>query len=280
MRLWGTVELADAETWYPSRVLGLERPQISARGSGQLVHLGEVAQILHARATATAGDSVVNPRDIDRGSGAIVSAGAGRGEVGFALNRGLELGDILVPRTSSQPCVLLTEEHRALFFTQQFIALRTDGQIASPCLIWALLSSTNGQTARAVLGSGTTVPRIEANALLDLQIGITSGEQAIKLRDFLPTPAVWLSAVPSWRSSWAHAVLRSGVGWQLSALGDEDEHETVVLGDVATISRPRKLRLVEDVSRAAIFPVLNRRCFAGGPALKPLDWQPAEGTLT
>ncbi len=280
MRPWSIVTLDGAQSWSPSHFLGFDQPAVVADRSDHVIQLGEIAKVVPAGVVATAGDSVVNPRDVSRDSGAVVSVRPGAGELCSALGRGLEVGDVLCPRVSSRPCVLLTPQHRGLLFTRDFIALRIDAAHADPSVVWALLSSGVGQSAREALASGVAVPRLQVAALMAIRIGLTPQDELPSLRSHLPDPVVALTRRPSWESAWSFVDLRSVPAWRFCAIADAGNKDDRTLKDIAAISRPPKLRPVPSAEPGRLLPLIGRRSFSTLPALKPQEWTTADGTTT
>ena len=219
MSRWGLRPLSDG--WEP-RAQGLPAPTLWPAGARAVPGrpLGELAEVTLAPTRLVPGEPVYGPGGIDPTSGRLVRQQRAKASSGFRVGLGgLELGDVLVPRSPRTPCVLLSHEHAGEAFSRQFIPLRP--RALDPNLLWAMLSSTTGMRVREEISTGTLIRQLSARELLTVKVPEQLLERAILLlpvlRELSPVPAIRLQIDSVVASSWASIDLGGVASWAIAA---------------------------------------------------------------
>ena len=169
---WNIVTLPRYAEWTLDRLLSADE----VTWPNNTWHQAELADLVTAVIPVSGlvddGQPIVIPGGLSRETGQVVRTNSqyvGRIYEMRGNADGLQVGDLLVPRYSSSPALLLGEAHTGLGFAGSFHALRcSDYQVAT--WLWAALSSGFGQRARSEASTDANTPVLTRGRLLELRI--------------------------------------------------------------------------------------------------------------
>lgn len=262
MSSWTTNKLT-ADTWEPAQFLPSAWLAAPPSYGGPASPLADLATLLPIRGRAGAREDVATPGFVDRDSGAIIKLRPGRDEPSCLFEDGLRERDILVPTVGDGPCVLVSDEHRALAFVG-FLPLRASRSDAAS--LWALLTCESGARARRAMMEGGIGAHLHSSRLMSLAVPDRPPAEfnSLMLAHHLPNPAVNPRQQAIRRSEWGTVQLEAA-DWRRSiALLGLEHLGPLRLGDIATISaRPTKVETVE-LPMPGHLPVADGRWVARG----------------
>jgi hypothetical protein len=186
------------------------------------VHLGELVEPVSAQPVPAVIREWVMPPNVHRETGAVrVRHRRDKSGVGYALGSNLVAGDVLVPRRSIRPCVLVDDRFKGVAFSEGFTAIRSHSSL-QPALLWAYLSSRSGLSVRKRLLTGGTMPYLSWRSLRDISIHVPSLERQMAVVRQLPRPQVsrdeyrrsaWLLS-SALDGNWEHGLIRATLGFE------------------------------------------------------------------
>jgi hypothetical protein len=244
---WKTVTL-DTDSWHPARLLPHLTATFPESFEGPSSQLMNHCVVVDPRSDIEPGIPFVGPQSVDPVTGAIARLEPGKGRFGHHLaHNSLEVGDILMPVTPLTPAVLVTNELANLACSTRFIALRVIDD-AAPTLIWALLSSTSGQLARANTSTRSVIRTASAKDILALTIpepGAIGPSSLLSVSELVPEPLLRLVAGSTPRSKWSVATLEEDWAQTLAGADELEPIEGIPLHDIAEVVVPRAVRRSE-----------------------------------
>jgi hypothetical protein len=256
--VWHTKRL-DSDSWQASRYEDAVAVEIAV-ASWPFRQIGELVTGHTDAGVANHRPPLITPRDVDRNTGEQVSRERAGLQPVLELDRELAEGDILLPRSSNRPAVLLTQDHRGFAFSTGFIALRVNSTELEPRYLWMLLSSSRGMRARAEL----LRPDVDWEDIQRIRIAVPPLAFQRAHLISVPVPVVrWAVRESRWRIQ----SLRQSKSWASEPLNGLDG---IRLGDIAQISSGT----VEDDHIFAVpgdsrVPVLSD---IGLTEVSPRDW--------
>jgi hypothetical protein len=234
---WAVLSLPAVESWMPERLLARsEDPPWPPHASHQLVAIRELAtSIASSGMLAESGQSVVTPGGVSLETGQVIRTTreySGRVYL-VGEERGLAVGDLLVPGSPRHPPLLLGTGHIGLAFAATFHALRPMDS-ATGALLWAVLSSGPGQEARHRAATGTTVAQLSRSALLGMLVPLPPVTVLQRVRPLLGrAQRVSTGAGDVERSWWRTVRLPAAGRWDLYiAVAEPERLRGVRLGEL------------------------------------------------
>lgn len=100
-----------------------------------------------------------------------------------ASGPGLNMGDLLLPRSPEAPVLLVGSDLLGSLVSSQFLALRTDA--ASALWIWAVLNSRSGRSSRRFFTGGVMASSATRSRLLNLEIPWPSAREIARRQHHL-----------------------------------------------------------------------------------------------
>lgn len=108
--------------------------------------------------------------------------------VGYRLGVNLRPDDVLFPRLSLGPCVLVQPEHAGVAFTDGFVALRPV-RAGEGVLLWGVLSSADGIQMRQAIAFGGVGGGVALAQLLELRLQLPPLDRGEAIKACLPPAA-------------------------------------------------------------------------------------------
>lgn len=219
---WYTATLDDSNWQFPREEERAGDVDIHV-ASWPMRHLAELVGNVDEARVAEGRPPLITPRDIEPETGDQVPREHSELEPVFQVHRQLVAGDILLPRASAIPAVLVSEAHARFAFSTGFVPVRPNTNVVDALFLWMLLSSSRGIRARANLSPGN----LDWDAARRLRIAVPP--LAVQRTASVALPNVrWLAAESRWRT----ANLRSAHAWGIDRA---DIREGDRLRDIAQI---------------------------------------------
>lgn len=219
MTSFWVVRRADVEGWDPTHVVH-GAPELGPREAPG-VRLGDIAEPIAAQPLPPAIRNWVVPPNVDVVTGTVhIRRRADKSGAGYALGVNLLAGDVLVPRRSLRPCVLIDGQFEGVAFSEGFTAIRCRPSV-HPSLLWALLSSRSGRNVRKHLLTGGTIPHLSWRALREVTLHLPTAEAQAALVETIPRPTVeyddrrrsrWIIRRAE-AGDWQRALFEAGIGF-------------------------------------------------------------------
>jgi hypothetical protein len=170
------VRLAREEDWDLGRLTAASFRWPIAKAN--TVALRDVISTVPTDSWIDVGAPVITPAGLDPvGGGVRRRSRKYRGSV-FQIRAsgpGLNLGDLLLPRSPETPVLLVGSDLVGSLVSSQFLALRTDA--ASALWIWAVLNSRSGRSLRQHFAGGVMASSATRARLLDLELPWPSSQE-------------------------------------------------------------------------------------------------------
>lgn len=234
MTTWGVVNLSGASSWAPVGLLPSLQPRAApATFAGATVRLEELVEIMSPKSAVRSGERLVTPAGTCSTTGAVQPSERVSAGVTHRLGEGLRPGDILLPSVGSGPCILVESRHQRLAFSRAFLALRPR-QANHSVLLWALLSSDSGISARHFLDRGSLVPSLRAGNVGDLLVPSPS-ERTRDPTVLLPEPPVDEVAAAILIGSWKVISLQGASDWSPARMLAPPAPDGAVLAELGAV---------------------------------------------
>lgn len=261
--------LPSGTNWNPVSLLA-PRPEAIWPEGTSFVEIEALASLVGRAEPAPDQLPVVTPADIDRVTGRVLRTR--RGYTGVIRRLGnesgdLNIGDVLVPASGVGPAVLLASAHEGLAFSGSFHALRPNAPWADIWL-WACLSARSGAQVReaAVMGAGTSLPRLTAATLLGMRVPTPSDSQILlgSLSQLAAAAAV-VDRANSANSWWRISDLPVDGRWHPYALMRDPEllERGLPLSALADVQMGRRPHQSHDAPRPGLLPVRQGKSIDG-----------------
>lgn len=268
---FGVFDLRDTTVWDTGHVLlsGFQWPEKLSS-----VRLAEVATLLEPRHFVQDGAQVVAPEGLDHVYGGVRRRVTNFQGIGYLVGGdevNVQPGDLLIPRTSGAPALLVGEDLLGAAISDEFLAYR----FADPdeaYWVWGVLCSTSGRQYFRAAQVETLAGR--SNRVADLAIPWPNNERMAGLR--VEIAAVELQthrpveeAVETW---WSTADLRN-VGWRLALATPHPAEflegtELETLGFEITPGRASDRHSVPTIRVDGSLPVVSMGVLGGRPVTK------------
>jgi hypothetical protein len=273
-----TVDLRGQADWDTGRLVG---PKFAWPTEAPVVPLRSLVSTVRAGSVATAGSPVITPGGLVARTGAIRRRSTKYQGKAFTVGtRGLRLGDVIVPPSPSGPAIFVDSRLDGALLSSRFTALRPVDPTLSRW-IWAVLNTRAGRARRASLATGTTVPSVKTQDLLDMDVPLPPLAEILRLDKALASieAHTHLEEEPSESTWWATADLRRGYDWGIMLATPRPELLTdgEPLGSFVQAVKPsRSTRHVEvPTELPGTLPVLDVGALGGQPTRR---WVAADFT--
>jgi hypothetical protein len=175
---WSIVTLPRSAEWTLGRLLSADVPTWP-NSTWQQTDLDDlVATVISVSGLAGDEQPIVTPGGLSRDTGQVVRTNSRYVGRIYEMrgDNGLQVGDLLIPRYSSSPALVVGQAHTGLGFAGTFHAVRcSDPRVA--VWLWAVLSSSIGQRIRSKVSTGANTPVLSRGRLLELRVPMPPEEE-------------------------------------------------------------------------------------------------------
>lgn len=265
MNTYRLVELQRETSWDPTELLS---NTFRWSCDWPLVRLSEVTVRLTPRLFVENGAAVVTPGGIDTQYGGIRKRSLKHQGVAYQVGSGhqdLQLGDLLIPKNSEVPPVLIGPSLVGAMISDGFYAFRPTEQL-SGAFLWALFSSESGRAFRRLMTSSPL--GVSASKLDEAMVPLPAIEAQARIQTDLTEILARLEnmeveAATTW---WSTANLRE-LNWQLALATPEPEQLSIgnPLSDHSSVFSGKQVDrdALLDSHKPGLLPVANGSVLSG-----------------
>jgi len=175
---WSIIALPRSSEWSLGRLLSADDQGWPNNTWRQAELESLVATVIPVSGLADEEQPIVTPSGLSRDTGQVVRTNnryVGR-IYEMRRDKGLQVGDVLIPRYPSSPALVVGQAHTGLGFAGTFHAVRCYDPLVGHWL-WAILSSRAGQQVRSMVSTGTSTPVLSRGRLLELSVPLPPVEE-------------------------------------------------------------------------------------------------------